>query len=71
MQRTPFRLLERIGARLGRAPDRVLDALLRRLADLRTEGSWVNIGSALGRRLNRQHTRALRSSRAFIIEADA
>jgi 3-methyladenine DNA glycosylase AlkD len=73
-QRTPFRLLDLIGAALGRAdanlPLGTLDAFLDQVAAGRTEGGWVVIGSALGQRVNHDLAEALARCRAFVRAGD-
>jgi 3-methyladenine DNA glycosylase AlkD len=69
-QRTPFRLLDRIGQAIGAGPSEATDALLRRIAAGRTEGGWVVIGAALGARLDRDLAGALARCHEFVVAAD-
>ena len=68
-ERTPFRLLDRIGKRIGACPLPETIPFLQQIADQRTEGGWVIIGSALGQQLDRDLDGALARCRAFIIAA--
>ena len=58
-ERTPFPMLERIGAAVGTTPLKSVNPFLERIAVAKTEGGWVVIGSALGRQLNRYRAGAL------------
>jgi len=69
-QRTPFRLLGRIGEALGPGPLPQVNAFLDRVADGRSEGGWVVIGSALGQQLSRDASGAFEHCRTFVIAAD-
>jgi 3-methyladenine DNA glycosylase AlkD len=69
-QRTPFRLLDRIGAAIGAEPLPTANAFLARIADAKTEGGWVVIASALGQQLDRDFAGAFQRCRAYIIAAD-
>jgi 3-methyladenine DNA glycosylase AlkD len=69
-QRTPFRLLERIGQAIGRGPLPEVNGFLERIAAGRSEGGWVVIGGALGQQLSRDPAGAFARCRAFIIAAD-
>jgi len=68
--RTPFRLLDRIGAAVGAGPLETANAFLERIASGRTEGGWVVIASALGQQLDRDLERALERCRACVVGAD-
>jgi hypothetical protein len=68
-ERTPFRLLDRIGKRIGAYPLPETILFLQQIADQRTEGGWVIIGSALGQQLGRDLDGALARCRAFVIAA--
>lgn len=70
LERTPFRTLEYIGAPIGQAPPERMDGFLERIAQDRTEGGWVIIGSGLRERLNSDLEGALAASRRFIEFAD-
>jgi 3-methyladenine DNA glycosylase AlkD len=77
-ERTPFRLLDRIGEAVGAGSlettcpeyDRRANAFLDRIAADRTEGGWVVIASALGTQLDRDPTSAFARCREYIIAAD-
>ena len=77
-ERTPFRLLDRIGEAVGAGPleeacpeyERRVNAFLERIAADRTEGGWVVIASALGGQLDRDPAGALARCREYIITAD-
>jgi 3-methyladenine DNA glycosylase AlkD len=69
-QRTPFRLLDLIGAAVGAGPLQPVDAFLEQVAASRTEGGWVVIASALGQQMDRDLPGAFRRCRDFIIAAD-
>jgi hypothetical protein len=69
-ERTPFRLLDRIGRAVGAGPVPPVDAMLERIASERTEGGWVVIASALGQRLDRDLDGAFALSRSYIVAAD-
>jgi len=77
-ERTPFRLLDRIGEAVGAGSletacpeyDRRANAFLGRIAADKTEGGWVVIASALGARLDRDPEGALARCREYIITAD-
>jgi hypothetical protein len=77
-ERTPFRLLDRIGEAVGAGPldatcperSRRANAFLERVAADRTEGGWVVIGSALGQQLDRDSVGAFTRCREYIIAAD-
>jgi 3-methyladenine DNA glycosylase AlkD len=69
-ERTPFRLLDRIGEAVGAGPLDATNAFLERVAADRTEGGWVVIGSALGGQLDRDSAGAFARCREYIIAAD-
>ena len=69
-ERTPFPMLERIGAAVGTAPLKSVNPFLERIAVAKTEGGWVVIGSALGRQLNRDRAGAFARCRGFIVSAN-
>lgn len=69
-ERTPFRLLGRIGATVGGAPLEPVNDFLQRVAADRTEGGWVIIGSALGNQMERDLEGAFHRCRAAIVDAD-
>jgi 3-methyladenine DNA glycosylase AlkD len=71
-QRTPFRLLDRIGAKVGGGPEHrpAVDGLLDQIAAERTEGGWVVIASALGQYLAHDLDATLARCRSFIIQGD-
>jgi hypothetical protein len=68
-ERTPFRLLDRIGQAVGAGPLLPTSAVLERIAAEGTEGGWVVIGGALREQLDRDLDGALARCRAFIIAA--
>ena len=77
-ERTPFRLLGRIGEAVGTGPpeaagpewDRRVNAFLDHIAAARTEGGWVVIGTALGRQLERDLEGAFSRCRGYVVAAD-
>lgn len=69
-ERTPFRLLDRIGAAVGAGPLAETNAFLDRIAAERTEGGWVVIASALREQLGRDPGGAFDRCRATIVAAD-
>ncbi len=69
-ERTPFRLLDRIGEAVGAGPLPAVNGFLERIAAARTEGGWVVIGSALRRQLDRDLAGAFARCRTFVIAAD-
>ena len=68
-ERTPFRLLDLVGAALDAANAQAVDDLLRAVAAQRTEGGWVVIASALRERLPRDLAGALEDSCKYIAQA--
>jgi hypothetical protein len=66
-ERTPFRLLDRIGKQIGSGSLPETNLFLERIAGDQTEGGWVVIGSALGQQLDRDLEGALARCRAFIV----
>jgi 3-methyladenine DNA glycosylase AlkD len=68
--RTPFRMLDRIGARIGAASFRATDPLLAEIARHRTLGGWPLLGAILAGYMESDPRGALRRCRAFIIDAD-
>jgi hypothetical protein len=69
-RRTPFRLLDRIGARIGEGPLRRTNAFLEEIARGKAMGAWPLIGSALAVQLEPDFEGALERCRAFLIFAD-
>jgi hypothetical protein len=69
-RRTPFRLLDRIGTRIGEGSIPATNKFLIRLADGKAMGTWPLIGSALAAQLDRDLEGALGHCRTFIIQAD-
>jgi 3-methyladenine DNA glycosylase AlkD len=69
-ERTPFRLLDRIGAAVGGGPLAETHTFLDRVAAERTEGGWVVIASALRAQLGRDPGGAFTRCRAFVVAAD-
>jgi 3-methyladenine DNA glycosylase AlkD len=68
--RTPFRLLDRIGAQIGKAPLAKADPLLAEIARHGTLGGWPLIGAILAAHVDSNLTGSLRRCRACIIAAD-
>lgn len=69
-ERTPFRLLDRIGRAVGGVPSLETNAFLERIAAGQTEGGWVVIGSALGARAHRDLGGTLARCRTWIAAAE-
>jgi hypothetical protein len=69
-ERTPFRLLDLVGAELNSAARNEVDELLQAIAGRRSEGGWVVIASALRERLPLGVNEPLEAARRFIIQAD-
>ena len=69
-ERTPFRLLDLVGAALSQVKPSRVDELLDCIAAQGSEGGWVVIASALHERLPADLAGALRASQAYIIQAD-
>lgn len=69
--RIPFRLLDRIGARVGEGPLQKTNAFLDTVARGKAMGAWPLIGSALAAQLDRDLEGALARCRKLIIMADA
>ena len=70
-ERTPFRILDRIGAAVGAGPVEAVNPFLERIATTRTEGGWVVIAKALGEQLNRDRVGAYARCRGCIVIADS
>jgi 3-methyladenine DNA glycosylase AlkD len=70
VQRVPFRLLDRIGARIGNGPLPETNDFLDKVAREKALGAWPLIGSALAAQLGRDLQGALQLCRAFIVSAD-
>ncbi|MGB7539683.1 MAG: DNA alkylation repair protein [Anaerolineales bacterium] len=68
--KTPFRLLDRIGARIGEGPLQETNAFLETIARKKAMGAWPLIGSALAAQFGKDPDGALMRCRAFIIQAD-
>jgi hypothetical protein len=68
--RTPFRLLDCIGAQIGQEEDEITVPLLGKIAQGRTQGAWPLIGAVLGDQTGADLQAALGNCRHFIIEAD-
>lgn len=66
----PFRLLDRIGARIGAVSLPETNVFLERIAREKKMGGWPLIGSALAGQLARDWEGALDRCRAFMISAD-
>lgn len=69
-ERTPFRLLDAIGERMGDAPLVTNNVFLDQVATQRTMGGWVVIASALGVQLTRDLPGAFERCREYVINAD-
>jgi 3-methyladenine DNA glycosylase AlkD len=69
-ERTPFRLLDRIGKAMGTGSLEAVNAFLERIAVDKTEGGWVVIASTLGGQLDHDPTGAFARCREYIIAAD-
>lgn len=77
-ERTPFRLLGRIGEAVGAGPpeaaspewDGRINTFLDHIAAAKTEGGWVVIGTALGRQMERDMAGAFDRCRSYIVAAD-
>ena len=65
-----FRLLDRIGARIGAGPLPQTNAFLEKIAREKKMGGWPLIGSALAGQLDRDLEGALGRCRSFIVSAD-
>jgi hypothetical protein len=69
-RKTPFSALSQIGKDIGECPLEPVNALLGRLANDKTMGGWVIIGSALGAQLDRDFEGAFIRCREYIVAAD-
>jgi 3-methyladenine DNA glycosylase AlkD len=69
-ERTPFRLLDIVGARLSQSDEGKVNELLDAIAAQGSEGGWVVIASALCEHLDNDLTGALEASRGYIVQAD-
>jgi hypothetical protein len=69
-ERTPFRLLDRIGEAVGAGPIPAANAFLSGIAAERTEGGWVVIASALREQLERDPDGAIARCRAYVVAGD-
>lgn len=70
-ERTPFRLLDAIGAGVGTRPLEPVNIFLEQLAARRTMGGWVVIASALRQQMTRDLPGAFERCRSYTIAADA
>lgn len=70
-ERTPFRLLDAVGERLGAASAEALGDFLERIAAQRTMGGWVVIASALRQQLPGDLPGAFERCRQYVLAADA
>jgi hypothetical protein len=68
-RRISFRLLDRIGTRIGEGSIPKTNPFMTRLADGKAMGAWPLIGSALAAQLDRDLEGALGRCRTFIIRA--
>lgn len=69
-ERTPFRLLDIIGERIGAEPNPLLNDYLDRIAQDKLEGGWVVIASALRQTYAVGPQATIDRCRAYIIAAD-
>ncbi len=69
-QRTPFPMLGRIGEAVGADQLVTVNPFLDHIAEHKTEGGWVVIGTALGQQLERDLAGAFARCRRFIVVAD-
>jgi 3-methyladenine DNA glycosylase AlkD len=69
-QRTPFRLLGRIGEAVGACPLDEANRFLERVAHDRAEGGWVVLGSTLGQQFGRDPAGSFARCRNFVVAAD-
>jgi len=69
-ERTPFRLLDLVGAEIHPTDQEKTDQLLDEIARQHTEGGWVVIASALRERIPAQLPLALEKSRIYLMQAD-
>lgn len=67
---TPFRLLDIIGAGIGKIPSVQTDHFLQRIARQKREGGWVVIASALRENLDDSLPCTLEKCRGFIVQAN-
>ncbi|MBN1438662.1 MAG: DNA alkylation repair protein [Anaerolineales bacterium] len=70
-RRIPFRLLDRIGTRIGAGPVPAVNGFLARIAREKPMGGWPLIGSALAAQLEADFEGALERCRGFIVFGDA
>jgi hypothetical protein len=68
-ERTPFRILGRIGEAIGAESVDKVNGFLDHIAAHKTEGGWVIVGCALGEQLGRDLPGAFARCRNFIIAA--
>ena len=68
--RTPFRLLDRIGAAIGAKPVPAVNAFLELIAADKFEGGWPVIGSALNKQYDHHPSDSFDRCSQFIIRAD-
>jgi 3-methyladenine DNA glycosylase AlkD len=69
-ERTPFRLLDRIGAMVGMGPLPPVNSFLERIAAAKTMGGWVVIASALSRQFERDPAGVFARCRSYVSMAD-
>lgn len=69
-ERTPFRLLDLIGAGCTEVPINIMDSFLNLVAEERTEGGWVVIAAALNAARENGSTGILERCRSYIIAGD-
>lgn len=69
-ERTPFRLLDLVGAAFKHIDPQKVSELMGAIAAQRSEGGWVVIASALHEHLPADLPKALQASRKYIMQAD-
>lgn len=69
-RRVPFRLLDRVGAQIGKSPASAAATFLEQIASRGAMGAWPLLGSALAAQYPRSPENALRRCRRWIIAAD-
>jgi 3-methyladenine DNA glycosylase AlkD len=68
--KTPFALLDRIGAQIGAGEIENTNVFMDELVQVNALGVWAILGSALTQQLERDFRGALKRTRAFIIRGD-
>ena len=70
VERTPFTLLDRIGARIGAGSLETVNAFLPLVVEAGTLGGWPVVGQALRQQLNRDLMGALNRYRVYTLAGD-